>query len=429
MDLKIKINYKTMGLKIKKNNKPILLFLAILIIWNDFLPNFIYYIGIIGITLFGFFAYRHSKKIVYNFALGWYFLYFLLMVFECFRGGPAINIIFTLIPTLLEIYIIVITHPDDQDLIDFIQYIAYAGFVLCLYLIIRYHDQLGFYRFGNNLIGTSIINSVGLSNYLICIICAQIWCTFTQNNFWVKIISLFSVIITAILILFTGVRRAIFLALLYVLILVILPNGINVKKRVKIIIMLVIAASMGLYLIITVPGINKILGSRILVFFDSSARQKDFSVRARFDLQFAAINAFLEKPLFGRGYAATRNYFLTTNGLLFNTSHPHNNYLNLMVIGGLPLLFLYYYYPICSLIWLFKQKPPLKSPQFYLLSYCIIVLISDFESSSFNLSVFNFFIGLMIYTKMISKAEKVHHQNDVLQNIYGIDNYKIPQEI
>ena len=417
-----------MDLKIKINNKTILLILSILIIWNDFLPSILYYIGIIGITFFVFFVYGHSKKIVFNLSLIWYFQYFLIMVFECFRGEPAINIIYTLTPTLLEIYIIAQIQPEEQELIDFVQNIAYAGFVLCLYLFIRYNDQLGFHRLGNALYGTSIANSIGLSNYLICIICAQVWCLFTLNNFWVKIISLCSVIITAILILCTGVRRAIFLALLYMLILSLLPNGINLKKRIKIIFLIGIAASIVFYIILTVPGINKILGTRMLIFFNSSAMVEDLSVQARFDLQLNAINAFLEKPLFGRGYTATKNYFLTSDWLFFNTSHPHNNYLNLLVIGGLPLLFLYYYHPMCSLIWLFKQKPPLKSSQFYLMSYCIIVFISDFASSSFNLSVFTFFIGLMIYTKLISEKEKVNYQNEVLQNNNGIDNYIIPQK-
>lgn len=386
-------------IKLAKRNSIILSVLMALITWNDFLPQSLFRIGIVALALVTFFLCGKGSKIFVNTSLKWYFVFYCLMIIEAVRGKIMMAIISSLMPAFLGIFIIAQIKPNEEELRKMIRNFAIMGFVLCVYMLIRYRSMLGYSRLGNNsrLEGSTISNSIGLSYYLISIVCAQIWCAFTEDKAKKRIFYLVSIIPNGVLILYSGVRKAIILPLLFMIILWLWATRKSLKRGLKIFLVFLLAIGTIYYAILTVPGLYNILGARMGALLNRSSAGKDYSLVSRGQLALAAIRGFFDNPLFGKGAYGAREYFLNAPGLLHNTTHPHNNYLNLLVIGGLPLFLIYYAVPFIYGVRILKRRPEMESPVFYLMAYFFVILVSDFGTSSYNVSLFTFFIGLMIY--------------------------------
>lgn len=397
--------------KEEKRKTFFLFVVALLIIWNDFLPQILFRISIIGVTLIVFLLYGKRTKITVNESLKWYFFFFVVMVIEAVRGVIMSNVITGLLPALLALFVVAQIKPDEADVKRMIHFIALLGLFLCVYILVRYRSLLGYSRLGNNgrLEGTTITNSIGLSYYLISIICAQIWCAFVEEEFKTRLFYLVSIVPTGILILFSGVRKAIILALLFMIVLWLWSARKNQKRGLKIFLVFVFTVGAAYYAILTVPSLYNILGTRMGALLNRSMAGEDYSLISRSQLAITAAKGFLDNPILGKGVHGARNYLLTAPGLLHNTTHPHNNYLNLLLIGGIPLFLVYYVAPLVNGIRLLKTKPEMESASFYLLAYFVVILVSDFGTSSYNISLFTFFIGLMIY--LSSKVQVIKQVN------------------
>lgn len=165
------------------------------------------------------------------------------------------------------------------------------------------------------------------------------------------------------------------------------------------------------YLIMTNETLYAMIGNRFAGFIDGLL-EGDFtesSARSRSIMFTTALASAKEHPLLGIGL----NNFRTLEGSFSTWSH--NNFLEILVSGGLLPLLIYYSYPVYAFIRLVKiRKDPMAG---LFLSYMIYIVIHDCLTVSYIGRTTGLLMGLIaayleIYDRQRRRRDASFHDND-----------------
>lgn len=203
-----------------------------------------------------------------------------------------------------------------------------------------------------------------------------------------RVISFALVLVFIFITLLTGSRIALIMMLLIPLSIYFLSSTLrNIWYKV---IIILISLYLAYYLIMNVPQIYDVLGSRIerLILSLQGKNVIDGSISSRRELIKDGIEWFRSKPLLGYGMYT---FMVLSKQFFAYEWYAHNNYIEILVGTGILGLVGYYWYYIYMLCYSISQK--LQSRKI-IVSLIIVSLICDFAVVSFKDFVFQFLIAL-----------------------------------
>lgn len=324
-----------------------------------------------------------------GFPVLWYGLFFIYILCDSLIRDNQLVFVSSCLNVLVFVLILCLLIKSDEDSYAFIKASAYWGILLSIFLLLRYRSYLGIGRFGMELPGTRIDSAITLGYIFLYVMCLQIY-SFLQlrPSKLQKIILISGFLLTLFLTLLTGTRKAMFLPIIYLFLLILIKNKNSLGKLVLYFSVIVIVGVFTFnYLvekeIIDSNNLARLQGS-IALFSDKY--ELDDSTLERELLVKQAKELFYQHPLLGNGIDAT---------LFTLTKHPHNNYMSLLSMGGILMFFLYYYiYLYC----IFSPKIERKNHLSLFLIVVAVLPLSDMGTTSFNIAYFNLLITLFILT-------------------------------
>ncbi len=149
--------------------------------------------------------------------------------------------------------------------------------------------------------------------------------------------------------LLTGSRKIIFAYVIAIFLIIIGQK--NFRFTMKYFFIILVAMIILIPIAYQIPYIREAFGERLLAVLDDSI--EDSSIMFRNVAKYNALRIFLERPIWGNGWAAVRNSF-SYKGV---SIYAHNNYLEVAADFGLIGIFLFY---IKSAVYAVKCFPKIK---------------------------------------------------------------------
>jgi O-antigen ligase len=321
-------------IKLNTYNISVFLFslLPILIVTGPALPDLVLLILII---IFFFQKFKIEKKI--------YFYYFLLFyIYLNIRSFFSTDIIFSLkstIPYFRFGLLIIVTSFLFKNLDFFFKILLY--FLIFIFSILIIDGYFQFF-FGQNIIGIKqfdpsrvssfFLGKLVLGSYLVRllpILCALIF--YTNNKEYIKFIPLI-ILLTGVLILFSGEKAALGLFIIEVFVIFVIFCYQQGKKY----FLLIIPITIFMFLILYSSALLK---KRLITDAISNSGYGNYIFSRVHDSHFkTAFKMFLDNPLFGKG---PNTFRLLCDEKKYNinefscSTHPHNTYIQLLAETGL----------------------------------------------------------------------------------------------
>ncbi len=288
---------------------------------------------------------------------------------------------------------------------EVLKHFAFWGIVFCVFTFTQANLSTGA-RLGN--IGTlgHFDNAISFSYYIIVITSILIWHYIYEAKY--RIVVLPSIFLSFYLAMMSGGRKAVILPITFLLVLVWLKNRKSFVRLLSSSI-IVIALLLGLYyLAINVPEIYDVFGYRMeqtvqsLLLPDAHI---EASLASRATGLSGGLHLFLQNPIMGHGLGSSIALLARTHNW---SNHTHNNYVEILVSGGLLLFFSFYWiyaYILPNLIKVRRVQDDGLSHFF--IAFIIMNLLSDFGTTSYHLLLFNNFIVLAsIYVSYENQANR-----------------------
>jgi len=330
-------------------------------------------IGGIFILLVGIKMYLQKRRIIFDWFLFLYLLFILVCVISCFIALEPFTSI-DRVKTLFLYFILICTlinYIDNYDKLEkLITYFIYSG-VISSIIIIFGSDLSQMHTFGRIL---------GNENTMSIIIGMTVVFSFYFILYKEKNIYIFPAIITLIVVLLTRSRTGFVLVMVNIFLLICFLDRIDFKKKIKYIILIILALFLFYYLTVNVPFLYKIVGKRwehaIHFFRGIGTSERSISLRAQM-IEFG-FKMFKEKPIFGYGINNYKVLFKNAFGI---RRYSHNNYIELLVGVGIVGLISYYlmYFKIMFELIKVKSKS-LKNYRYLFLSLLISILIIGYSN-------------------------------------------------
>lgn len=321
-------------------------------------------------------------------------LYSLYFAWSCCTVYWAINqqVAFQRLKTLGQLIIlsmILYNYFDSKEKIaKAIKMITFSFVILCIYSINKYglsnllNGSIGG-RIGNDI---SQINVLGISLALGSILCFYYGLYKNKKLYYLGTLMLF--IVSS----FTGSRKALIIALLGISILTFMKN--RMKKYIKTIILSSIIIVI-MYYILTLPMFELVL-ERLNGFFNSNG-SLDASSITRINMIKVGWMFFVNNPIIGYGLDCFR--------FLAYGTYSHNNYIEMLINGGIIEFILFYSLYIYSIFKLSIKAYKFDEIAILLLIILIIQLVMDFAQVSYYSKII--YIYFAICFSYISVDKKI----------------------
>ena len=323
----------------------------------------------------------YKENFIYNsFLIEFYLILIILGI--SFINAPDINRFINGILVITKIFIMCFfivnyINNDIDNIRKMIKYIAISGLILSLYFFILSYKEIlttdfsqGHTRFGREIGNENVIG-------LLCSISISIYIySFMRSK---KIINLIPIISMLSMILLTGSRKNILLLIISATILLYLENKKSLKGLLKIGIFSAILIIIVLYLIFNVEVFYNVIGVRIEQFIEvllfGGELSKSDELRS-YMMKFG-IQQFFNKPILGYGIDG---YAVLLNNDIGIKLYSHNNFVELLVTGGIIGFIVYYGVYLKLLASLLKNKLNYSKPLFsilfgiFIISYTQVIL-------------------------------------------------------
>ena len=344
-------------------------------------------IGGIFILLVGIKMYLQKRRIIFDWFLFLYLLFILVCVISCFIALEPFTSI-DRVKTLFLYFILIFTlinYIDNYDKLEkLITYFICSG-VISSIIILLGSDLSQMHTFGKIL---------GNKNTMSVIIGMTVVFSFYFILYKEKYIYIYPAIITLIVVLLTRSRTGFVLVMVNIFLLICFLDRIDFKKKIKYIILIILALFLFYYLTANVPFLYKIVGKRwehVTHFFRGiGTSEKSILVRAQM-IKFG-FKMFQEKPIFGYGINNYKVLFKNAFGI---RRYSHNNYIELLVGVGIVGLISYYlmYFKIMFELIKVKSKS-LKNYRYLFLSLLISILIIGYSNVYYFKKHFYFILAM-----------------------------------
>lgn len=299
-----------------------------------------------------------KKKLLINFYIKYYYIMLIILSIPFIIGSvESLDYFIVQFMTLIKILILcfaVLNYIDNdkKNIEKIIKYIAISGLMLSIYFIATsYNDLLtatfeGETRFGRQ-IGN--VNAVGLL-VAISFIIYVFYCTRKLN-----IVNISACIINFIVIALTGSRKSIMMVIIGIILIIYQKNNKNIISKAKFALQSILVSIVILYTVFNSKILYAVIGKRLNYFIEAfiSGEAASYSDQMRLLMINIGIDRFFEKPIFGYGLD---NYRVLLNNHIGIETYSHNNFIELLISGGI-IGFVIYYIIIAFIIKkLYKYK-------------------------------------------------------------------------
>lgn len=396
---------------LKEKNVLLIYLTTLVLLLKDCFPNifptFIQAIILFGIILI---SDKHTslKPII------WYSIFLFYCLIELLLSDN-LEILITLINTLLYVIAYDFTCQKQEDIYHFLKSMVLFGLIVFVFIFFKFYNILGSGRLGDYMEGTTYSSSIQFSYYIIIILCSciSILILIQKRNIFMYI-ALAALILGFVIAAFNGAKKGILTPLFFIVIYIIVRYRRNGIKLFIYIIGFFVAVYLLWDIIKDIEMLQRYFIERfsgLIAFFSGNNVAVDASTEERASYIPIALNAFLDSPVYGMWGLAHSNIFFKS---LIHVNHPHNLYLELLAAGGLILFTLYFYFPFMLL---FKYKRFLSSSKLHVLLFCFVltILFNDANSSSYNIPIQNiiFVIAYKYYIYFINLQHTINENNTV----------------
>lgn len=290
-----------------------------------------------------------------------------------------------------------------------LKYISFWGIVFMIYVFITQFNNFQYGRLGSRGLSEQFENAIGFSYYSIIISIVLIWNLFNEKK--KKVFNCSMLCISLFVSIMTGGRKAVLLPICFLALYMIITskNSFKLIKRVFFIAMLIVII---IILCMKVEFLYDIFGYRLegllysIFKIGNPNAETITSDLGRASLAINGIKLFLNKPLIGYGLSMSLDLnYLSGLGYL----HCHNNFVEMLVSGGIIMFIVYYWIYIYIFSNFFKlSKYDNTNLSKFFISFLIVNLISDVGTTSYNLLNFNIIILFAtIYISILKKELKI----------------------
>lgn len=354
----------------------------------------LFFILIMGIKYFNFKIKENANVIFFL----WSFLFIVMCFFNTLISADiksSLIVLITVIQSFAVVYLLYCWVKTKNKLIFLFKTIIILDLVLCIRTLLN----LDFSRFGFGKIGYIMgvnSNALAIRFTFAFLISLYLYYLEAKKN---KIIYMISIVFNLTLILITGSRRALIITFFCYAIFM-FKKSTDISKILKNILLILMGIVIIYQLIIKIPELYNIIGSRIQSsmqgFFssDSSVLGAD-----RTDLIEVSIQLYIKKPIFGWGIGS----FSVVSGSTL--PYSHNNYVELLFATGIIGFLIYYSIYIYILKKIKFLKIGVKLDDCLLTIIFVALLLSDIASCNYSSIVTISIIAIAIKIIYLSDTE------------------------
>lgn len=296
----------------------------------------------------------NNDKVKFNFYTGWAVIFLVYSLMGCLW---AINMdpVFEQLKTLGLIFIVHILLAQLIDKREDIEKLLKANFlalfVLLVYVILKTDvSMLGKFRIGVDTLGELWnANDIGLK-FCAGFTLALYFMLKKENKIISRLIYALCALAFMVLSLFTGSRKVVIM----LVIILFLVFWLRAKRhRILVFMVLVISSVLFIVLIMKIPALYDVLGKRMESLFEGllgNSGGSSFDTRA--DMIALGWEWFKQRPIFGYGLSNYSVMYLAETGW---STYSHNNFIEILVSGGLVGFIIYYSVYIYLFIKLIKH--------------------------------------------------------------------------
>lgn len=282
----------------------------------------------------------------------------------------------------------------------------FLALVLYLVYIILKVDitQLGEDRLGIGVLGSLWnANDVGLK---LCIgFALALYLGFERKEIALRLCFWIIGLLFAAISLYTGSRKVVLMLIGVMALFMFLYS----KHKIAALIVVAVSVVVMYFAIMNIEPLYNVLGERIEDtlegIFGEGTTEGSFNARA--EMIKLGWNAFLERPIFGYGLNNFRTLYEQATGL---STYSHNNFIEILVNGGLVGFILYYFIYGYVFVKLFKPAFVKREPTAIILFAINLVLIGlQIAVISYQQTLFNCI--LMLAVMYVQMGEKTHENS------------------
>ena len=308
----------------------------------------------------------------------WWTLFVFYFLISYFWGANKETFIAMMI-SIIQVAVVGFTILQYAKSKEHVDNLLNVSIIACVVLSVRFVIQVPVSAISTGRIGRYLGTAYG-NDGAAMVLCYGSLLALVQSQRTKRIIALL-IIPFMIFALLTGTKLCIITFLVGTLCMLLFSSH-SINKMIIIMIFVFVVLYLGFRLLMSIPVFYNTIGFRIESLFDvlsNGVKKKNYynSSEARYLLIEYGLEMFKEKPIFGTGLDSYR--LLTP----LSGYYAHNNFIELLVDGGIVGFGLYYWFPcliIISLISNLKANKQLAYP----LAIMIAVLVSDIATISFN---------------------------------------------
>ena len=341
-----------------------------------------------------------------KFLIVWLVVFFSMYIFygNFFHAGVdplgGNDAAFVFILSAVDVLLIISPYSNDK-LLRLLEYAFFTTFLFyvsfLIYVVMSMSTQeLLLYRVGDQVDGVSVLkgdsNTVAINMIIFSIF-------IYMNVFFskAKIKYIIPILLSLVVIVFTGSKAGLFSVVAYFLIFGIVFSNLSVKKLSATILFIVIF----MVVIFTNDYLYLLIGQRIEDFLGALGLMEHTNYSRSTDLRMAmndvGVKMWLDSPFFGNGRAAFRGY----SG--FQT-WSHNNYIELLTSFGLFGLITFYWYQIVLLFKALYLKGKANIGPMMVIAYYAVSFFIDITAVRYALYIT--IIMVVITGVLIDNAER-----------------------
>lgn len=405
---------------LRKKNKieidDIVIFLFIgFFLFSKILPSIMYRLYTIFFILYFLLKIFLKRKLVLNVGIIWQLLFCINLIFSLLYAKVLYNgILSSFFINVLIILAISQYFDGNSNLLkvkfflkSFYRWAIIFIIYICFFMLNNRDILKGGGRLGTRgLVGFG--GATGYSYYTILISIVVLWWAINNSRSYIKSFSLISG--TLYINMLSGGRKAL---LLPIIVMIINLYYKNKKKMLKFLVILLMLLFFITLVIMNVDFLYQNIGYRVeSLFLSVLGRESNDLITSnsdsyRFSLIKQGFEMFEKEPILGYGIGSSRIIY---SNLGLGEIHAHNNYIDILISGGI-LMFLSWYWIYIYVYILILKKASCDKYSILFISLVIVNLLSDLGSTMYNVLHFNLFITLStIYLKSIVKEKKKYNK-------------------
>ena len=283
-------------------------------------------------------------------------------------------------------------------------------------LVGNYKERLGEDILGNaNIFATFIMYSVMYALWLLI---------YRKYNKWTNVFLCVCILLNIYALMLSAGRKFFMVPFIFLFILLLMKNDKNdsssARNAIKYVFLMAIIIGVLYFVITQVPVFYNAIGIRMEQFVNSltGGGKADMSSILRSQMRAAAIEGWLQKPIFGNGFDAFK-YLKSTEVLGGSRAYSHCNYTEMLYNGGIVCWLLYYSIFGIMIREIIKRKEISRQFRAFSIAAIISQFVLDYGGVFYDIIASQIFIMLAIKMTEFTDEDNCRIQGNESRYING----------